>query len=334
MQQPSINKELGQEQGRKIKLMPKATLRAKRSDLLPIVCSMLRKAEQRPIGRLETKQGDVKTVPHILHPAGFPLPHVEDSRKRIRVYFGGVCVIDTTKAKLVWLNNHHPVYAFTREDLPSWYLSIASETPKEIQFIVKLGPQPERFPAITFHLAGPLIGLGFIKFEAVDAWFEEEEQIYVHPRDPYKRIDVLQSSRHVRIEINGVEIANTRCPLLLFETGEPMRIYIPRTHTRMDLWHPSSRTIASPYKGTAELYNVVLSSGETFEDIMWSYPSTTLECVTVKGMVAFFDERVDVWLDEEKQERPNDPSGPATPGPSHPPEVFKPGNDLLILQKP
>lgn len=89
-------------------------------------------------------------------------------------------------------------------------------------------------------------------------------------------------------------------------------------------------------QGTAEHYNVVLSSGETFENIMWSYPSTTIECVTVKGMVAFFDERVDVWLDEEKQDRPqaNDASGPATPGPSQSRELSKQGNDLLILQKP
>ncbi|PPQ80287.1 hypothetical protein CVT25_003684, partial [Psilocybe cyanescens] len=236
-----------------------------------------------------------------------------------------------------WLHNRHPVYAFTREDLPSWYLSIASETPNEIQFIIKLGPERERFPAITFHLTGSLIGLGFIKFDAVDAWFEEEEQIYVHPRDPYKRIDVLQSSRHVRIEINGVEIANTRCPLLLFETGEPMRIYIPRTHTRMDLWHPSQHKVTSPYKGTADYYNVILSSGEIFENIMWSYPIATIECATVKGMLAFFDERVDVWLDGEKQDRPVEAGGnaspsQATPGPSQ--QGSKPVNDLLVLQKP
>ncbi|KAH9481142.1 hypothetical protein JR316_0005662 [Psilocybe cubensis] len=243
-------------------------------------------------------------------PIALTYPHVEDCQKRIRAFFVGVCLIDTSRAKLVWLDNGHPVYAFTREDLPSWYLTIASESPEEIRFIIKLGPEDGREPSIVFYLQGPLIGLGFLKFDAVDAWFEEEEQIFVHPRDPYKRIDVLQSSRHVRIEVNGIEIANTRCPIMLFETGHPMRTYIPKTHTRLDLWVPSGHQTTCPYKGVATHFNIVLSSGETFENVMWSYTNTTSESANIKGLVAFLDEKVDVWIDGELQERPELPSTP------------------------
>jgi uncharacterized protein (DUF427 family) len=127
----------------------------------------------------------------------------------------------------------------------------------------------------------------------------------------------------IRIEINGIEIANTRAPRLLFETGLPVRAYIPKTDCRMDLWTPSTHTTGCPYKvrayrtglavppyatcvlqGIANYYNIVLSSGDTFENILWWYQNPTVECSAIQGFVAFFDERLDVFVDGEKQERP------------------------------
>ena len=108
----------------------------------------------------------------------------------------------------------------------------------------------------------------------------------------------------------------------MFETGLPVRAYIPKTDCRMDLWTPSTHTTRCPYKvrtylaglaaalnatgvlqGIASYYNIVLLSGDTFENIIWWYPNTTVECSAIKGFVAFFDERLDVWVDGEKQER-------------------------------
>ncbi|KAF8972275.1 hypothetical protein BDZ97DRAFT_1783997 [Flammula alnicola] len=236
----------------------------------------------------------------------FPsLPHIEDCAKRIRVYIAGVCLIDTKKAKLVWLHRYFPTYFFLKEDLPNWYLHAASTTENEVTYNILAGTDKARTAgAATFYLTGPLQGLGLVKFDAMDAWFEEDEQIFIHPKDPYKRIDILQSSRHVRIEVNGVEIANTRAPHLLFETGLPVRTYIPKTDCRMDLWVPSETTTGCPYKGMANYYSVMLSSGEVFKDIIWWYPNTTVEASAIRGLVAFFDEKVDVWVDGEKQERP------------------------------
>jgi len=149
-----------------------------------------------------------------------------------------------------------------------------------------------------------LAGLATVDFSTMDAWFEEEEQIFVHPKDPYKRVDVLQSSRHVRVEVNGVVLADTRNPRLLFETGLPVRTYIPKTDCRMDLWKPSDLKSECPYKGEAHYYDVVLPSDEKFKDIVWWYPNTTLESTPIRGFVAFFDERVNVWVNGEKQESP------------------------------
>ena len=111
---------------------------------------------------------------------------------------------------------------------------------------------------------GKLSGLFYIEFSAADAWFEEDEQIFVHPKDPYKvrltpmvylpmsyvsqRVDVLQTSRHIRVELNGVEVANTKRARLLFETSLRVRTYIPKTDCRLDLFLPSQLTTECPYK--------------------------------------------------------------------------------------
>jgi len=138
----------------------------------------------------------------------------------------------------------------------------------------------------------------------MDAWFEEDEQIYIHPKDPYKRVDVLHSSRHIRIEVNGVEVANSRAPRLLYETGLHVRTYLSKTDCRMDLLVPSDLTTGCPYKGEANYYHVKLPSGEQFDNIVWWYRNPNLECAAINNCVAFWDEKVDVWVDGVKQPRP------------------------------
>ncbi|CAA7269444.1 unnamed protein product [Cyclocybe aegerita] len=249
----------------------------------------------------------------------FPsLPHIENCQKRIRAYVSGVGIVDTKKAKLVWLDRYYPHYYFIREDLPvHWYLHIASSNDDEEVYHIGAGGMNDRvLNSVKVHLTGPLKGLGTIRWNAMDAWFEEDEQIFIHPKDPYKRIDVLQSSRHVRIEVGGLEVADTRSPRLLFETGLPMRIYIPKTDCRMDLWEPSDLITGCPYKGEARYYNLVTSDGTRRDNLIWWYPNTTPECAAIRGYVAFFDEKVDVWIDGEKQQRPatkwSSPSPPAS----------------------
>ena len=138
----------------------------------------------------------------------------------------------------------------------------------------------------------------------MDHWFEEDEEVYVHPRDPYTRIDILSSSRRVRVEIDGVTIADSSNSSLLFETGLPVRYYLPKTDVRFDLLTATDTATACPYKGTARYWSVAVN-GNTHEDILWGYNSPLPESQKIAGLVAFYNEKVDIYLDEELQERPN-----------------------------
>jgi uncharacterized protein (DUF427 family) len=133
----------------------------------------------------------------------------------------------------------------------------------------------------------------------VDAWYEEDEEIFVHPRDPYKRVDVLASRRHVRVVIDGQTVADTRRPRLLFETNHPVRYYIPQDDVRMDLLLPSATRSRCPYKGPA-LYWSVQVAGQLFEDMVWGYMEPIPECPKIKGLVCFFHERgAEIYVDGE-----------------------------------
>ncbi|KAJ7170822.1 hypothetical protein C8R43DRAFT_981218 [Mycena crocata] len=232
--------------------------------------------------------------------------HIEDSPKRIRVLFGKQFVIDTRKAKLVWETRYYPTYFFPQSELPHEYIQLASEHPDGDKYDLNVGSK--KAPgAVTVYSSSEhqhLKGLLKITFSAADAWFEEEEQIFVHPKDPYKRIDVLSSSRHIRVEVEGVEVANTRTPKLLFETTLPIRSYIPKTDCRLDLLVPSELRTACPYKGEAQYYHVQLPDGKKIENIVWWYRNPNLECAAINGLVAFYDEKVDVYVDGVLQGRP------------------------------
>ncbi len=106
---------------------------------------------------------------------------------------------------------------------------------------------------------------------AMDAWFEEDEEVFTHPRDPYTRVDILASSRHVRIEVGGATVAESASPRLLFETGLPVRYYLPRPHVRLDLLIPTETVSHCPYKGRAEWWSVRAPDG-VHEDLAWVVP--------------------------------------------------------------
>ncbi len=140
-------------------------------------------------------------------------------------------------------------------------------------------------------------------WRAMDAWFEEDEQVYVHARDPYTRIDILQSSRHIEVFVDGTKVADTHKPRLLFETSLPVRYYIPKTDVRLDLLEPTELETACPYKGTANYYDVVVD-GNRHENIVWWYQHPVHESARIAGYVSFYNEKVDIYVDGELEERP------------------------------
>jgi uncharacterized protein (DUF427 family) len=137
----------------------------------------------------------------------------------------------------------------------------------------------------------------------MDHWYEEEEEVFVHPRDTHHRVDVVPSSRHVRIEIDGTVLAESDRPFLLFETHLPTRYYLDPADVRTDLLTPTDSHTRCPYKGIASYWTATVGDA-VHEDVAWTYPEALPAVKQIEGTIAFFTERVDVYVDGELQERP------------------------------
>lgn len=236
---------------------------------------------------------------------------IEDGQKRIRVYLNGQCVADTATVKLVWEKPYYPVYYFPEADVKMDLLTASGEEKKSPSrgiatlFNVKVAGREAANAAYTYPepKIEELAGLVAFNWGAMDVWFEEDEEVFVHARDPYTRVDAIPSSRHIEVKINGVTVADSTKPTLLFETGLPTRYYLPLTDVRMDLLRPSDTTTQCPYKGEANYYSVELD-GELHEDIAWYYKYPVEESSRIAGMVSFYNEKLDIFVDGEPEGRP------------------------------
>lgn len=235
---------------------------------------------------------------------------VQPSPKRVRIYLGGKLVADSTAALLVWEAPYYPTYylpvADVRAELEPTDTTTRSPSRGEaVHYTVRVG-EAEAVDGALRYPDSPLDGLrDTVRFDwdAMDAWFEEDEEIFVHPRDPHTRVDVLPSSRHVRVLVNGEVVADSHRPWLLFETGLPTRYYLPKVDVRMDLLEPTDTVTHCPYKGDAQ-YWAVRAGGETVPDIAWSYRHPVPESIRVAGAVSFYNERVDIEVDGLPLDRP------------------------------
>jgi len=237
---------------------------------------------------------------------------VEEGPKRIRVHLGGEVVADSTNVKLVWEKPYYPVYYFPAEDVRTELLTASDHTKRSPSrgtanfFDVKGGDRVAENAAYQYLVDSRIDELeGRIAFvwDKMDAWFEEDEEVFVHARDPYTRIDILPSSRHIEVVVNGVKVADSHQPRLLVETGLPTRYYLPKTDVRMDLLTSTDTTTQCPYKGEAEYWSVT-ADGETFDDIVWGYRTPVEESMRAAGLVSFYNEKVDTYIDGVLQDRP------------------------------
>ena len=239
----------------------------------------------------------------------------EPCPKRVRVYLGAQPVADSRRVMTMFETGHLPVYYFPLPDVnrdlltPTDKSTVCPYKGTASYWTVQVGDRLAEsaawsYPEPLAEAPRELAGLMAFYWAKMDAWFEEDEEVYVHPRDPYKRIDVLNSSRHVQVEIGGEIVADTHRPCLLFETYLPTRYYIPKADVRMDLLEPTDTTSQCPYKGIASYYSVRLGE-QSVPDVAWYYPFPTEGCSKITNMVCFFDEKVDaVYVDGERLERP------------------------------
>ena len=136
-----------------------------------------------------------------------------------------------------------------------------------------------------------------------DHWLEEETPIYVHPKDPFKRIDTLPSARSVEVKVAGRTVAKSSSAVHLLETGLPTRYYLPLSSVDQSVLRKSDLITRCPYKGEAEYYDVVIG-GSVTKNLVWYYRLPTHESAAVAGLVCFYNEKVDILLDGELLERP------------------------------
>jgi uncharacterized protein (DUF427 family) len=224
------------------------------------------------------------------------------TQKRVRVLAGDATLADSAATLLLLEKGHRPVYYFPRADVrmdlmaPTghhthcpykgdasyWSLTAPGRT---VENAVWSYEQPiEGVEPIAQRLA--------FYWNKVDRWFEEDEEIFGHPRDPFHRVDVVPSAREVRVVFAGETVARTRRALFLFETGLPARYYIPPEDVRMDRMTPTATASVCPYKGRASYWS--LRAGErTAADAAWAYMDPLPECPRIRGHLCFYPEKVD-----------------------------------------
>jgi uncharacterized protein (DUF427 family) len=238
--------------------------------------------------------------------------YLEPTPKRICVVVGGETIADSRNAMMLHESGAHPVYYFPAEDVRDEFLEPSDHNTHcpikgdASYYTIRVGEQVVDEGA--WYYSEPLGGAPPIKdliafyWNGMDHWFEEDEEVFLGPRDPYHRVDVVSTSRAIRVSLDGELLAETGRALALFESNVPTRWYLPPADVRANL-EPSDTVTGCPYKGTARYYSVRLTGGELVEDLVWSYEEPFPEVSRVGGLVCFYNERVDIEIDGELQER-------------------------------
>ncbi len=246
-------------------------------------------------------------------------PHSKEfgsSPRWVHVYFNNQAIAESKKMMLLREANHLPLYYFPKLDVrmdclqPSDHTTDSGRKGEGVFWHVKVGDKIAMDAAFTFRNAprnGPKLE-DYIAFtwNKMDAWFEEDEEVFVYARDPHKRVDVLQSSRHVKVVVDGTAVADSKRPWLLFETGLPTRYYVPKHDARMNLLEPSDTVTRCPYKGEANFYLIRIGD-ELHGDLAWTYRYPMLECLKIQGLLGFLNEKVDLYEDDKPLPRPETP---------------------------
>jgi uncharacterized protein (DUF427 family) len=246
-------------------------------------------------------------------PAGGRFLFFEDSPRRIRATFAGETIVDSRRAKLLHEGTHLPVYYFPEEDVrmdllePTDHLTHCPFKGDASYLSLRVGDETAENAAWTYpepmEDAPPLAGHLAFYWDKLDEWFEEDEQVFGHPRDPYHRIDAVPTSRRIRISVDGEVVAESSRATAVFEAGLPTRWYLPREDVRADVLVPSETETRCAYKGLASYYSV-RAGDEVLEDLVWYYPEPTREGEPLRDLLCFYNEKVEVEVDGEPERLP------------------------------
>ena len=236
------------------------------------------------------------------------------SPKRLRVKVGELIVADSAEALVLQESDHLPVYYFPIKDVDESFLmpsTTRTECPyKGVASHYSLNTGVTLVQDAGWRYLEPVKGcppiadyMGFY-WSKMDHWYEEDEEIFVHARDPFRRVDCLPSSRRVQVFVDGEMMADSKRGVFLFETGHPTRYYLPIADTRLELLSPSRYISRCPYKGIASYYHLTVN-GRRHENLVWYYPEPVHEAARIKGLVCFYNEFVDrVLVDGVEQPKP------------------------------
>jgi uncharacterized protein (DUF427 family) len=234
----------------------------------------------------------------------------EPSPRRVRIKFNGETIVDSTAVMLMREGGHVPIYYFPMEDVAMKFLTpMDHETHCGYKgyasyWTIKVGGREEE--SVMWSYRNPYDELPCLKdyvafyWDRMDSWWEEDEEIFKHARDPKKRVDVILSHRPVRVALGGKIVAESSNARFVFETNHPVRYYLPAEDVRMDFLGETDGRSQCPYKGIARYFTATIG-GEIYEDIAWSYDQPVLECPKIKDLISFYNENVDAIIVDDKE---------------------------------
>ncbi|KAF2643731.1 DUF427-domain-containing protein [Massarina eburnea CBS 473.64] len=233
-------------------------------------------------------------------------PHkYESTPRRVRGLLNGKYVFDTIKAYHVWEHPYYPQFYIPTSSFTSdaqFVKTTVVDGTKEAVHFGKLSVGSKSTERVLIFNTPQLKDLVKIDPKELDQWFEEDVPIYPpHPKDPYKRIDILPSSRPVKVALDGVTLAEAPNPLFLLETSLRTRYYLPPTKVKWEYLSHSETETYCPYKGKANYYDVTVN-GKEYKDLIWYYRYPTHESAPIVNHLCFYNEEVDLWVDNIKEE--------------------------------
>ncbi|KAJ9161303.1 DUF427-domain-containing protein [Coniochaeta hoffmannii] len=227
----------------------------------------------------------------------------EPANRRVRALLDGKWLFDTLKAVYVWEHPYYPLFYVPLSDLEKGPASISKDKHYDVGFWIGTLSLGEKKVEIAGFDSGPLKGLVKIPVGGIDSWFAEDEKLVgPHPKDPYKRIECLPSSREIRIEVDGAVVARSTNNIFLHETSLRTRYYLsPTSVLDWSMLDPSDTSTFCPYKGQASYYHLRVGERE-IKDAVWYYTYPTAESAQIQNRLCFYNEKVDVYVDGVKEE--------------------------------